>query len=274
MTPSRFLDGVRQTPIRFGEHDLLFPNFVRDASLMTAVFPARYRALRRRLPDPRFVAARLAPGVGIVAVTAFEYRETSIGPYNEVALAIMLSEPGAGWNLPGAALLSQHRKRQYHAFVYQLPVTTELARRTGELMGFPKFVGSIDFDAERGACRLSEGGEPVLTLHGTRIPARRAEELQTFAHLWMDRQPQRVEVRINALELGDSLAPGAARLELSRSHPLATELAELLLSRRSIAYRFIPRLEAIEFDPERLNLALMAKGLESLQARAAAGATA
>lgn len=274
MASSSFFEGVRQTPVRFDGQDVLFPNFVRDAGAMNAVFPARLSALRELLPDRRLVPARLAPGVGVVSVTAFEYRQSSIGPYNELAVAIMLRAPGARWNLPGVALASQHARGQYHAFIHRLPVTTEIARSTGELMGFPKLVGPIEFDHERHSCRFAEGDEHVLTLHGSEIATRRSGEFQNFVQVWMDGQPQPVELRVNALRYGDSVRPGAARLELSESHPLATELAALLLSRRSLAYRWIPSLEAIEFDPERVNLTLIAKAFESLQAHEPEGAAA
>jgi hypothetical protein len=37
---------------------------------MTAGFPGRYAALRELKPDPRFVPARPAPGLGLVAIAA------------------------------------------------------------------------------------------------------------------------------------------------------------------------------------------------------------
>jgi hypothetical protein len=267
MAGTGFFDGIRQTPVEFRGHQLLAPNFTYDASVMTAVFPASYSALRKLLPDRRFVPARLAPGVGIVAVSAFEYRNTDVGAYNEVALAIMLNEPRSAWNAPGRALVGQHRRRQYHAFVFQLPVTTELAQVTGQLIGFPKFVGTIDFDECAGVrgCRLAEGGEHVLTLRAQRVSTIRSEQLQTFAHLWMDGQPQSVEFKINALQFGQTVKPGAARVELTGSHPAAATLDRLLLSRRSIAYRFTSRMEAVQFDPDRINLALLAEGVRTIR---------
>ena len=145
------------------------------------------------MPDPRFCPARLAPGLGAIAVTCFEYRDTDLGPYNELAISVVLNEPWFLPNLPGRALISSLRRRQLHAWVHHLPVTTEIARAGGvDFYNYPKFVAGIDFEetATQRVCRLSEGAEHILTLSGERIATPRSEQLQLFSHLWMDRQPQ------------------------------------------------------------------------------------
>ncbi|HKH79409.1 MAG TPA: hypothetical protein VJ996_05260, partial [Solirubrobacteraceae bacterium] len=57
-------------------------------------------------------------------------------------------------------------------------------------------------------------------------------------------------------------------LELGEHHPIALELAGLLLSRRPIQYQYMARFEGILYGPEHLSLALLA------QTTASAGATA
>jgi len=274
MRGSPFFDGVTQSEVTIADQPANVPIFYYDGTATSAVFPARLGALRRLMPDPRLCPARLAPGLGAVAITCFEYRDTDIGPYNELAISVVLNEPWFLPNLPGLALISSLRRRQLHAWVHHLPVTTEIARAGGvDFYNYPKFIAGIDFDEsdERRTCRLSEGAEHILTLSGKRIPAPRSEEFQLFSHLWMDRQPQSSEFKINAIEMGVSLSPSAATLKLGERHPIARELAGLLLSRRPIQYQYMPRFEGILYGPEHLSLGLLDRVAAQSAARPPAG---
>lgn len=245
------------------------PIFYFDGTAQTAVFPARLRELRDLLPDPRFVPARLAPGLGAVAISCFEYRDTDIGPYNELAISIVLNDPWFAPNPPGRALLAGLRRGQLHAWVHHLPVTTEIARDGGATFyNYPKFIAAIDFREERSerTCRLAEGEEHILSLAGDRIATPRSGQVQLFSHLWHDRQPQSSEFRINALARGRSLRPGAAELTLGHQHPIARELARLLVSRRSIHYELIAGFEGILYGPEHLTLPLLRRLLDLTEA--------
>lgn len=260
MRGSAFFEGVSQVESTLAGQSLELPVFYYDGTATCAVFPARLGRLRRLMPDPRFQPARLLPGVGTVAIACFEYRDTDIGPYNELAISVPLQHPWFLANLPGRALLGGLRRRQLHAWVHHLPVTTEVARAGGvELYNYPKFLAGIDFEesSAESVCHLSEAGEPILSLRGARLPARRSETFQLFSHLWMDRQPQRSEFKINATELGVSVRPGAASLELGEAHPIAAELARLLIGRRSIQYQYLARFEGILYGPDHLTLPLV-----------------
>lgn len=251
------------------------PIFYYDGTATQAVFAARLGALRRLMPDPRFCPARLAPGLGAVAVTCFEYRDTDIGPYNELAISIVLNEPWFLPNLPGLALVSGLRRRQLHAWVHHLPVTTEIARAGGvDFYNYPKFIAGIDFQesGQRRACRLSDGAEHILTLSGERIATPRSEQLQLFSHLWMDRQPQCSEFKINAVEMGVSVRQGVASLALGERHPIARELAEVIAWSRPIQYQYMARFEGILYGPEHLSLALLAQATAGAAAQPAQAA--
>ncbi|HZE03886.1 MAG TPA: acetoacetate decarboxylase family protein [Solirubrobacteraceae bacterium] len=266
---SAFFEGVAQVEATLAGEPARLPIFYYDGTAQTAVFAARLGGLRALMPDPRFAPARLCPGIGAVAVSCFEYRDTDIGPYNELAISIVLNDPPFSSNLPGRAVAAGIRRRQLHAWVHHLPVTTEIARAGGvELYNYPKFIAAIDFDrtGELSTCRLAEGDEHILTLSGARIPAPRADQVQLFSHLWMDRQPQSSEFKINALESGRSPRPGAARLALGSRHPIALELDSLLLSRRSIYYESFEKFEGILYGPEHLTLPLVQRALALTEA--------
>jgi Acetoacetate decarboxylase (ADC) len=272
MGRSPFFDGVTQFEVAIAGQPAKVPIFYYDGTATQAVFAARLKALRRLMPDPRFCPARLGPGLGAVAITCFEYRDTDIGPYNELAISVVLNEPWFCPNLPGLALISSLRRRQLHAWVHHLPVTTEIARAGGvDFYNYPKFIAGIDFQesGERRVCRLSEGAEHILTLSGERIVAPRSEELQLFSHLWMDRQPQSSEFKINAIEMGVSLRPGAASLKLGERHPIALELAGLIAWDRPVHYQYMARFEGILYGPEHLSLPLLARAEAGALARSA-----
>jgi hypothetical protein len=261
---SAFFEGVPQVDATLAGEAAKLPIFYYDGTAQTAVFPAKLGALRKLLPDPRFVPARLAPGLGAVSVTCFEYRDTDIGPYNELAIAIVLNNPPFASNLPGRAMLAGLRDKQLHAWVQHLPVTTEIARVGGvELYNYPKFVGSIDFeqDSSRRTCRLGEGEEHILTLDGPLVDTPHSGQVQLFSHLWQDRQPQESEFKLNILAGGRSPRPGAARLQLGERHPIARELASVLLSQGSIYYELMARFEGILYGPEHLSLQFIHRAL-------------
>jgi Acetoacetate decarboxylase (ADC) len=266
---SAFFEGVEQVDATFVGEPAKVPIFYYDGTAQTAVFPAKLGALRKLLPDPRFVPARLLPGLGAVAVTCFEYRDTDIRPYNELSIAIVLNNPPFASNFPGRAALAALRRGQAHAWIHHLPVTTEIAHFGGVfLYNYPKFIGSIDFeeDGSRRTCRLGEGEEHILTLDGPLIETPRAWEVQNFCHLWQDRQPQEAEFKLNILAGGRSRRRGAARLVLGERHPIARELAGVLLSRRSIHYELMANFEGILYGPEHLSLQFIHRALTLVEA--------
>lgn len=267
---SAFFEGVEQVDATLVGEAAKLPIFYYEGTAQTAVFPAKLGALRKWLPDPRFVPARLAPGLGAVGVTCFEYRDTDIGPYNELAITVILNNPPFAPNLPGRALLAGLRSKQLHAWVHHLPVTTEIARVGGvDLYNYPKFIASIDFEqgAGRRSCRLAEGDDHILTLDGPLIPTPDSGQLQLFSHIWMDRQPQESEFKLNVIAGGRALKPGAATLQLGKSHPIARELAAALVSRRTIYYELMAPFEGILYGPEHLSLQFIHRALTMVEGR-------
>lgn len=255
MRASGFFEGIRQTKLVVSGYEFQIPAFYPDGEQMTGVFAARMSVLRKMMPDRRLSPARIAPGVGAITITCFEYRQSDIDPYNELAVGVMLNEPFYRPNLPGVAMLSALRRGQYDSWVHQLPVTTEWARVGGvDAYNFPKFNASIDYEQNERTrtCRLAEGAEHILTLNCPRIQSNRTESVQIFTHSYQNREPQGAEFKILAHNMGRSIRPGAARLELGDNHPISKELSRALISTHSIAAAYSPRIEGILYGPHHL----------------------
>lgn len=252
MRASTFFEGIHQTPIERDGYVFKVPLNYYDGEQMTGVFPARLSGLRRMLPDRRMAPARIAPGVGAITITCFEYRDTDIEAYNELAIAIPLNEPYFRPNIPGRAMIDAVRRGQFDCWVHHLPVTTEIARVGGvEFYNYPKFIAGIDYE-QNGAvrtCRLSEGAEHILTMQCERIAGRGNKQIQLFSHLYQNREPQSSEFKILAHDQGETIKPGAAQLELGDRHPIARELEGVLLSKKSISAAYSPRIEGILYGP-------------------------
>lgn len=132
------------TPIHYRRLDCFF-----------AVFGADAEAVKKLLPSPRLSPVLVWPGRCMVALNAFNYLETDIGPYGEFSVAVPcflqnpVLKPGLG------------------VYIHRLPVTTELALVAGlELWGYPKFVCDMKFKSSAFVhwVRLEQEGRLILEL--------------------------------------------------------------------------------------------------------------
>lgn len=252
--PSDFLKGIVQTEFPMEPFDRMgmLPVFYYDNSSMTAVFTASTRKVRALLPDPSMHPLELRPGRCVVAFNAFEYRDTDIDPYNEFSISFLMSYGRR--SLPGIKLLRGMASRCFEAYVWQLPVTTEIARWGGvELYGYPKFLADIEFKhaPDRTSCRLSVGGRHILTLDGQVLSGAPAKLLRYRAYSMKNGIPLCANVYTNPLEYAESMSRSAASLTLG-DHDIARQLQNLDLSASPLMYQYCPRNELVLFGPRNL----------------------
>ncbi len=139
--------GAVELPIRY-----------RDGALSALFYRVETRLAADLIPGADFVPLTLA-GKGLAVLCGFEYRDTSIGLYNEVGLAIWVKRPGAP-SSPLRALLNPRKAESQATHIVSLPVTTEKACRLGkELWGFPKYLASIRTDFTGPEARVELEGE-------------------------------------------------------------------------------------------------------------------
>lgn len=247
-----FFDGIGLSEITLGGEAFSLPVLYRDASQITLIFPARPGVVRQMMPRPDFSPATLAPGVAALALSVFEYRDTSIGPYNELAVSIPMVFGGRVW--PLATLVQQTARRTLHAWVQHLPVTTEAARAGGvEVYGFPKIVAGIDtaFSGEGGriSSELVCDGDRVLALSAPAAAGGRVARMRYLAYAIKAGRPIAAEVLVRAGGFVETWRPAGVTLETFGDHPIAADLDRALLSRRPVLAHWIPELQSVLHAP-------------------------
>jgi hypothetical protein len=240
----------------FDEHfqrRVKLPVFYYDNTAMTAIYTASTAMVRRHLPAVGMNPVEMTPGRALVAFTAFEYRQSDIDPYNEFSVSFPITYRKL--SIPGLTVLGMMARRYFTAYVWQLPVTTELARYGGvEWYGYPKYLADIRFAHEGPflACTLSEGGDEILTLRGKKLKTR-AEKVNRFkTYSVKDGFVLPANVYMNPIEFGMSMSPKSAQLSVGEKHPVARQIRELELSAGPIFYNYMPLMEAVLYAPRNL----------------------
>lgn len=245
--------GIKQWEFEQAGRKFKLPVFYYDNTSVTAIYTAATKRVRDLLPHPAMNPIEMVPGRCMVAFTAFEYRRTDIDPYNEFSIAFLIAFDKA--QIPGITALRQMMRRCFTAYVWKLPVTTEIARFGGvELYGYPKFLADITFKRSRDwiECRLSEGGENILNLKGKILPTARGKITRFITYSIIEGIPVTANVVVDPMEFAQSRDSHAAILELGTKHPIATALKEIRLSAGPVMYQFSPVTEAILFGGKNL----------------------
>ncbi len=231
LTPDPFFH-CPQNKYSTSEGDVALPVLYFDASNFIAMFFVDHERAQSLVRDDGFEAVECVNGKALAAVAFYQYRQTSVGAYNEVGVAIAATPPGTP--LPRIALLSllRHPDNNRIGFnIIDLPVTTAAACAAGrEIWGYPKFVTPITFALE--GRRLSGSvTEPatctdLLELSGHAslgVPA-------PLLHLVLYSRHNGKSLRATAITRGRGMMrlPGSIRLKVSDSgHRMAQNLRTL-----------------------------------------------
>jgi len=254
MNKGDFFKGVIQWEIMMKDLSLegKLPVFYYDTTAMTAIYTASTTLIRRLLPRTDMHPVEVIKGRALAAFTAFEYRASDIDPYNEFSISFPITFGKKG--IPGLTVLGMMARRYFTAYVWQLPVTTERARKGGvEMYGYPKFLADIVFSHEGNmlVCTISEGGRNILTLKGKKLKTspEKVNRFKTFSV--KDAVPLAANVYMNPREFGKSISRNAAQLTLG-NHDISGQLRELDLSEKPLFFQYMPLMEAILYGPRNL----------------------
>lgn len=257
---SVFFDGIRQEPISFHGYTARAPLFFRDMGMTAAVFTADLRRVSALLPDARYHPLAILPGRALLAIHAMQYRDTDVGPYNEVSVSIGVMTDRAPRIGALAAALAM-RANNYHAHIVRLPVTTDAALHGGiDVFGYPKVMAHIDFDTAAGRRRCvwrdPASGEAILALGAPALPTRRVaqDRRDTLALMDLHSYPVKdgkmlhAHMRVNRIEFAERMMARSVAVEPGRGEGAAW-LRELGIG-RCVHLLDAPRCEAILFRPE------------------------
>jgi hypothetical protein len=131
-------------------------------------FTADVKKVKGILPSDRLNPVTMPNGRAIVAILAWNYIDTTIGPYGEIPVAIPVLYDRK--HLPLMGFIPALRQSNYPDFavlVMHLPVTKVEARDAGRgEWGYTKFIADMRFDItpEFLQCSMSEGNEHILDL--------------------------------------------------------------------------------------------------------------
>lgn len=164
----RFTDGVVQTPFNLpGEHGTVdLPILYHDASVIEMIYivdSAKVRALIKANGKADYFEPYSICGKTYLLIVVMEYRDTSVGAYNEVAVAVDCKRKGTNPSL--LSWLWDLRSTKDHALVlFNLPVTSDAALAAGKhVWGFPKYISDINTTFEKGHFRGKLGEEFEIT---------------------------------------------------------------------------------------------------------------
>ncbi|HTR18160.1 MAG TPA: acetoacetate decarboxylase family protein [Acetobacteraceae bacterium] len=173
-------------------------------------------------------------GKAIVVLACWEHRDTDLGPYNEVGLAILAVAPG---DLVPAL------------YVVNLPVATTAAYRAGrEIWGFNKFVTAIDItrdDKKFSTSVRDPDNALIVTLEGTRGASTPMAPADIFTFTLLAGKVIKTLVQVptpSHASTGDSFLLKVGNSE----HPMANNLRALALDgARPVLVQFADPFQAI-----------------------------
>lgn len=229
---------VPKTVTTTTEGEVHLPICYFDASHHMALFRVDAAKAAAKLQDVP-LAPVLVSRKAVAILSFFKYRDTTLGPYDEVGLALLVTPQGQGMTLNSFTdLLQQSRNESLGSYVLDLPVSTPLARAAGcEIWGYPKFVGQlpITLDADRFQAQVFDpDGRLILELAGERghmLP----EPLPSMALVtYSMRGGQMLRTRVETRAACATSGGGSLRLIVGDSpHRMARNVADLGLNGQS-----------------------------------------
>lgn len=207
------------------------PVEVRSAKMVAATFLVDPDAAQRVIDYTGLHIARQPGGKAVCTLSAVQYLDNDLGPYNEIAVAFVVRPHDLAAGSDPPSFLSG----KVTTFIHKLPVNQVFTCHAGlGIWGFPKWVTDITY-TDRGRhteAVLLDGGEFVLALDARRgllpLPGQEAE---MACYSFCDGVLRRT--RWTTRNRHVTATAGGTRLELGTHHPMADELRSLGLPKRA-----------------------------------------
>ena len=227
------------------------PLLLRETVGTGAFFSVPTSTIRKFLPTNKLKPVVIGRGRTIFAIGAYEYLDTSIGPYNEVAMGVpCIYDPRV--NIPFLpAIFDQAFSVGF--FLLHLPVTTKIALDSGiEIWGFPKFLATVKFEEspETRTCILEADGRRILSLH-VRKAERSKQEARDIKSFGV-KGTTLLETTMHTRRLiWNTRATDSAIVE-EGDHPIAEELRELKNDWKLLRAFYAPTMKSIVEAPRKV----------------------
>jgi hypothetical protein len=243
MIDSDFFQEVKHTLVPWLGYHLHVPVFYHDIRFISASYLAPLEKVRKLLPSSRLHPFPVMPGRAAVSITAYQYLESDLGPYNEVIFSIPVSIDRSMPQFTGSLRKSPS---PVITFIHTIPVTTEIARKVGlEFAGYPKFIAEIEFEEDENwvTCHLSLQENLILRLKGRKLSCGQTPRLRVSPLTCKEGYLLRSEFVISGREMGFSRRKEDVVLTLG-DDPIADPLKSLNLKSAS-SYGYCPHAKGI-----------------------------
>src|ERR1035437_5884139 len=172
----KFFSGIEQEDIAIRQYAGKSPMFFRNFQLMAGVYTSDLAVCKSLVPNSKYHVLQILPGRALIGIHCMEYLDSDVGPYNEVSISVGIAPKQTLFS--PVNILKSAITQNFHAYILQLPVTTEVAYFGGvDYFNYPKFVAKIDFEERDGCrvCTLSESGtgKMILTFEGKKISTKK-----------------------------------------------------------------------------------------------------
>ncbi len=164
----RILTRTAQTSL--GPVDL--PVLCNDGSAVAAFFMCDFIRAVQKLKGTGLCPVEFSNGRALAVVGLFEYRKSTLNPYNEGFLMIAVTPRPMSLLAQSIQFFISAKKRKLGFYTLDLPITEELPLVAGrEIWGVPKFAADIllNYSGKRfyGEVRLKNNGEKILSLESS-----------------------------------------------------------------------------------------------------------
>ncbi len=201
-----------------------------------AFFTTRMEKVKPLLPSQNLEPVVLTKGRTLLGIAAFNYLETTVGPYGEVAVVVPVIHKGR--SIPGIPLLLEARYPGFGMLVLHLPVTDMVPRDAGRgEWGYTKFVADMDFTVtpEFLQCRLAEEDSHILTLRVPRRGMVKRDNRPIVTYSVKEGKLIKTTIPQKGLFLLNP-GPWGAKLELG-DHPVAQSIKDLEINPKPLLTR-------------------------------------
>ena len=219
-----------------------FPVDFRDVHYIAMTYTSSFDAVNKKLSGTNLKAGLVFNGKPVVAVGLIEYKDSDLGSYNEMILAIPVVPIGTPSALSNwFDLYRSFKKRKLGQYIIHIPVTSQRSMDAGiECWGYPKIVRKIEHDFENDKISSSIFDETenkrIIEFKGNMGIGIRIRSMALMTYSFQDEQLIKTsvdvrsnmkwkpfaDIRIAANDLNDPMCKDIIELGICNKKPLFT----------------------------------------------------